>query len=317
MNNPVLSVCLITYNQALYIRQAVESILLQHSTFEWELIIADDCSRDGTADIVREYSVKYPDRIRLILQDRNVGAARNWSDLMRSAQGKYIAYLEGDDYWTDPGKLEKEVAFLENNADYSLVCTDYDILAHSSGELTGNFLGKKYGLKKEHDIVLADYIFSRRAIRSLTVVFRRDMLEAYFNEIGTEVTHNPSAGDLPLWLFILSRSRARYMPCSTATYRILPGTGSRPVDPLRKKTFQDGVCDILEYFIDRNKLPHSFKNKLGIQRTLNQMEYSLSAGNKRANLKSFLALLSKGVVSRRAFNIVIKSIFRAPKGVAE
>lgn len=117
---PLVSVCLITYNHAPYFRQAIESILMQEVDFAIEIIIADDFSTDGTREVTIEYQKKYPQLIRLILQEKNLGAALNWAALMNAPIGKYIAYLDGDDYWTDPLKLQKQVDFLEKNQEYIL-----------------------------------------------------------------------------------------------------------------------------------------------------------------------------------------------------
>ena len=118
MDKPLLSVCLITYNHEKYIRQAIEGVLMQKVDFDWELIIADDYSTDGTRSILQEYKTKYPGFIKLILQEKNVGPAQNWWALLTAPKSKYIAYFEGDDYWTDPLKLQKQVSFMENNPDY-------------------------------------------------------------------------------------------------------------------------------------------------------------------------------------------------------
>ena len=120
MSKPLLSVCLITYNQAQYIKQAVDSILEQEADFHWELIIADDYSTDGTREILRDYKNRFPDLINLILQKSNVGPEKNWLDLMSNHKSKYVLYTEGDDYFTDPAKLQTQVDFLEAHVDISL-----------------------------------------------------------------------------------------------------------------------------------------------------------------------------------------------------
>lgn len=124
MSKPLLSVCIITYNHQAFIREAIEGVLKQKMDFPIEIIIADDCSTDGTREILLAYKEKYPTLIKLILQQKNVGAAQNWIDLITAPKSKYIAYFEGDDYWTDPLKLQKQVDFLENNIGYSMVCHD-------------------------------------------------------------------------------------------------------------------------------------------------------------------------------------------------
>jgi len=120
MEWPLLSVCLLTYNHEKYIRQAIDSILSQKVTFTWQLIIADDCSTDKTQDILLEYKKQYPELIHLILQKKNVGPEENWLELLSHPKSKYLLYAEGDDYFTDPNKLQKQVDFLEAHPDFTL-----------------------------------------------------------------------------------------------------------------------------------------------------------------------------------------------------
>lgn len=124
MNSDVLvSICCITYNHAPYIRQCLDGFIMQKTNFKFEILIHDDASTDGTADIIREYEAKYPNILKPIYQTenqyskgKNISATYNWP----RAQGKYIAMCEGDDYWTDPLKLQKQVDFLEGHPDFSM-----------------------------------------------------------------------------------------------------------------------------------------------------------------------------------------------------
>lgn len=117
-----LSVVVITYNHEKYIRQCLDSILMQNIDFQIEIIIGDDCSPDNTPDIVREYHQKYPDIIRPTLRSVNVGATRNQYECFLKCRGKYIAILDGDDFWTDKDKLKIQTNFLEKN-DLYIGCT--------------------------------------------------------------------------------------------------------------------------------------------------------------------------------------------------
>ena len=106
---------------------------MQQVNFPIELIIAEDCSTDGTRAICQQYAEQYPDLIRLITSDSNVGAIANERRAMLAARGKYIAFCEGDDYWTDPLKLQKQVDFLESHPDYSVTfhrCKHYNVETH-------------------------------------------------------------------------------------------------------------------------------------------------------------------------------------------
>lgn len=131
-----VSVSLITYNHAAFIAQAIESVLMQQTSFDFELLIGEDDSRDGTRQIVLDYRKRFPDRIRLLLNDRkNVVYVNgkptglwNFANNIRHSRGEYIALLEGDDYWISPHKLQKQVEFLENNRDCALCFHNVRIL---------------------------------------------------------------------------------------------------------------------------------------------------------------------------------------------
>ena len=116
-----VSVLLPTYNQEKYIGKALESIVVQKTDFEYEIMVGDDASNDGTRKIVEEYRRKHPEIVKTIIRKKNLGAYRNFLDLIKRAQGDYIAFLEGDDYWIDEEKLQKQVDFLEKNPDYAAV----------------------------------------------------------------------------------------------------------------------------------------------------------------------------------------------------
>lgn len=122
---PLVTIRTSTYNHGPYIRQCIEGVLMQKTNFPFELIIGEDYSTDETRDIVFEYAKKYPDIIRVITADYNVGSKANGRRCIRACRGKYIAICEGDDYWIDPYKLQKQVDFLELHPSYSLVCCNF------------------------------------------------------------------------------------------------------------------------------------------------------------------------------------------------
>ena len=111
-----VSVCMITYNHEQYIAQAIESVLMQETDFDYELVIGEDCSTDGTRAIISDYKQRYPNKIQILLPEQNLGITRNFLETLSNCRGQYIARLEGDDYWTDKGKLQKQIDFLEKNS---------------------------------------------------------------------------------------------------------------------------------------------------------------------------------------------------------
>lgn len=133
----MVSVIMPTYNHERYIRQALDSVLMQVIPFSMEILIGDDCSTDGTLSIVNEYKTKYPDIIRVFAHPENIGATRNAYELLTHAQGKYLATLEGDDFWTDPYKLQKQIDFLESSPQY-IGCTHFFSIVDEEGRLLRN-----------------------------------------------------------------------------------------------------------------------------------------------------------------------------------
>lgn len=117
---PTVSIVTISYNQERYIKQALESFVTQHTDFIFEIIVADDASTDGTQEVIREYERNYPQIFRNILREKNVGAQRNFKEAMVSARGRYVALCEGDDFWTDSTKLQRQVDFLDKHDTYSM-----------------------------------------------------------------------------------------------------------------------------------------------------------------------------------------------------
>ena len=117
---PKVSVVMITYNHERFIEEAVRSALHQVVPFEYEILVSDDASRDQTPSILRRLDAEFPGRLKLTLRPQNVGMLPNFTQTVQACQGKYIAILEGDDYWTSPDKLRKQVEFLDAHPDYSM-----------------------------------------------------------------------------------------------------------------------------------------------------------------------------------------------------
>lgn len=115
---PKVSVCVVTYNQERYIRQCLESILAQQTDFDFEVIVGDDCSTDGTAGVIRELAQRHPTRLRAMLNPVNVGPIENYRAVHKAARGQFVAHVDGDDYVL-PGKLAEQAALLDANPGYS------------------------------------------------------------------------------------------------------------------------------------------------------------------------------------------------------
>ena len=175
-SNILVSIVCITYNHELYLRQTLDGFLMQETSFPVEIILAEDCSTDGTRTICEEYAAKYPDKINYIFRDHNVGYNENEYEAMCAAKGKYIAYCEGDDYWTDPLKLQKQVDFLESHPEYSVCWHRCKHRIVATGEERDDACAQILRGAEGMDIDMDTY-FAGWYTQPLTMVFRKDALE--------------------------------------------------------------------------------------------------------------------------------------------
>jgi len=174
-DKPLLSVVCITYNHEPFIAKMIEGVLMQQTNFPIEFIIAEDCSTDKTREIVSDYALRYPNLIKLIISDYNVGAVANERRAMLQANGEYIAFCEGDDYWTDPYKLQKQVDFLETHLDYSVCfhrCKHHDVETNQWEDDECGYLFSKNDEKQGVDIS-TEMFLNNWVTQPLTMVYRK------------------------------------------------------------------------------------------------------------------------------------------------
>jgi glycosyltransferase involved in cell wall biosynthesis len=177
--HPKVSICMVTYNHQPFISQAIDSVLMQKTDFEYELIIGEDCSTDETLTIVQAYSVSFPERIKLVLQKQNVGATRNFASVLESCNGQYVALLEGDDYWTSPDKLQKQVEYLERHPNCA-ICYHSCEVVDKVGVSKGMFL--PINLYKKPTSTLLDLIVNDSFMATCSVMFRARLFN-YFPDV--------------------------------------------------------------------------------------------------------------------------------------
>ncbi len=245
MDKPLVSICSITYNQAPYIRECLDSFIMQKTDFPFEIIINDDCSTDGTTEIIMEYAEKYPDLIHPIFHDENQYQKGVRGMFLRfvfpKARGKYIALCEGDDYWTDPLKLQKQVDILENNPHLSICATDCISLNMTTGT-------KKYYTHTNQDVItLNDLLNKGNLISTLTVMFRVHQITE-FSQI--HIKQNWVMGDYSLWLWLASKGDIYKLSEATAVYRILPNSVSHSSNLYKRFTFGLEGYNIRIYFAE-------------------------------------------------------------------
>lgn len=130
----LISVVIVTYNQEDTIRRSIDSVLIQECHVPFEIVIGEDCSTDGTRAICEAYAQKYPDIIRLFCNEHNKGINDNYFDCLLQCRGRYIADCAGDDFWTDPKKLEKEVCVMEAHPEVTMVITNWQFYDETTGQ---------------------------------------------------------------------------------------------------------------------------------------------------------------------------------------
>lgn len=215
MNKPKVSACLITYNQENFIRECLEGAISQIVNFDYEIVIGNDCSSDNTEKICLEYSTKYPNLIKYTKRSNNLGMIGNWIETISECSGNYIALCEGDDYWTDPYKLQKQVDFLEANPDYVLSFHKVKILK-PNGELVDDFLTK---VPKKYQ-TLIDLASFGNYIHTPSVVFKN-----VIKEFPEEFISSP-IGDFFIYLLLAEHGKLHYSEENMAVYRYGVGVHS-------------------------------------------------------------------------------------------
>ena len=213
ITNCTVSIFLLTYNQEQFIAQTLDSILIQKTNFSFKIVIGDDASIDDTSNICREYAFRYPDKIDYKRLSRNLGLMGNFVKTASRLKGKYIAICDGDDYWLDPLKLQKQVDLLEGNDDYALVGTGVQLVLKN-----GDTIEK---VNKSFKEVSIEELIEDNKIIAPTALFRNYLeiqnLPNWFHEIPY--------GDWPLYLMTLQKygAMACILPEITAAYRLQAG----------------------------------------------------------------------------------------------
>lgn len=212
MTQPLVSVHLLTYNHAKFIARAIDSAVAQKTDFPFEIIIGDDCSTDGTSDIVDTYERRYPDLIKVIRGPENQGPQPNSIRILENCRGKYMAALEGDDYWTDPYKLQKQADFMEQNPDFAICFTNSRVEFFDSEE-EPYFLNE--GLERDvfelKDLIGESEIWF---MGTATLFYTMDSIfpvEPWFSQT--------KSGDIPMIMLAARHGKIKYLPDVTAAYR--------------------------------------------------------------------------------------------------
>lgn len=241
-DNVLVSICCITYNHVGYIRQCLDGFMMQKTDFAFEVLIHDDASTDGTTEIIKEYELKFPKVIKPLYETENQWVKGRRGSIVFNyprAKGKYIAMCEGDDYWTDPHKLQKQVSFLENNPDYCACYTKAHVFNENLSSLENYTIGVDY--------ISFENLLLNNTIPTLTMVYDRAIFARYLAEVNPR-SHGWKMGDYPIWLYFAANSKIKFIDDITATYRVTVGSSSRPHNIEARVSFLKSTAEIQRYF---------------------------------------------------------------------
>ena len=253
----IVSVLMSTYNHEKYIAQAIESVVSKKTNFEFELVIGEDCSADGTKKIIEEYALKYPKLIRPVFIKENVGALRNiYEFALPRCEGKYIACLEGDDFWTNDSKLQKQVDFLEANPECGLTHADVNHYFEDGKKLMIAVNKNSNKTVPEGDVF--EHLIKPEPffIKTATTCFRKELLVKYF-DYELAIRENWPLADLPLWMDISKHSKAHYFDEVFATYRLLNESASRTKSPQKHYQYVKDLYKIKILYLEKYKVDFS------------------------------------------------------------
>ncbi len=214
-----VSVIVATYRQEKYIAEALDSILAQKCNFEYEVLVGDDASPDGTGEIVRRYGKEHPERIKAIVREKNVGAFKNFKDLYSRAQGEYLAFLEGDDYWLDECKLQKQVDFLDAHSDF--VASFGNCIVVDENDVRNEEIEKWIPWAEDNEYYPVDFENYKMPGQTATVMYRKSALDKLLADVKKDWRLMPKVPVVDRFLVLGMLSKGRIGICSDvfAAYR--------------------------------------------------------------------------------------------------
>jgi len=230
-----VSVVITTYNQEAYIAQAVESVLMQEVDFDFELVVGEDCSTDRSREILLDYRKRYPDRVRLFLPEKNVGAKKNFTSTVAQSRGKYVAMLDGDDYWTHAGKLQRQVDFLEAYS-HCTICFHAIRQVHPDGRQN---LIRPPGRRKFY--ALEDLLVRDNFVPASATMFRRGL----FGEFPSWYFTPDTVGDRMLHSLNAQHGPMGYVDEEMAVHRVHEGGIYSMLGAIQQQQVEINTCRVI------------------------------------------------------------------------
>lgn len=257
--NPKVSVHMITYNHERFIKQALDSVLMQNVNFEYEIVIGEDCSTDRTQEIVLQFQQTYPDRIRPLLREKNVGMNVNFIETLQACRGKYIALLEGDDYWTSRQKLQRQVDFLDCHPDCSSCFHTVQVVCDD-----GSKRPRLSPSKSEKEIFTVQDLLRSNFMKTCSVMFRSGLIGEF-----PEWFEQVKLLDWPLHILNAQHGDVGFINDVMAVYRIHPGA------IWSKKDFVERIQESID-MLDRINAHFRYRYEKTIEGTVSAWHFVLA-----------------------------------------
>lgn len=239
----------LVYNHEPYLRQCLDGIVMQNTNFNFEAIVHDDCSTDNSANIIKEYAKNYPDIIKPIYETENQYSKNNGTIgkiIKKATRGKYIAICEGDDYWTDPYKLQKQVNYMESHPNCGLTYGKVHMFNQSEQKIFNNLGKNGEGLK---DLIYED------VIPTLTVVYRASLIDEEYKIIRKKTLERKwSMGDYQLWMFLSMKSEIHFIDEFLGVYRILSESASHTTNFDKMAQFIKSEYEVRMLFNEKGRV---------------------------------------------------------------
>lgn len=239
-----VSIICTNYNKEAWIEEAIQSFLDQKCNFDYEIILVDDASSDHSPQIIEHYAKKFPEKIKAVFHQENLGITKTWIEVCKLAQGDYIARCDGDDYWIDEYKLQKQVEILDKSETSSWSCSDFDIISES-GELRHKEAIKNGIIRKmsSFEEMLA---FRGMTMSSTWLVDRKLMLE-----VNEAISPDAVDDTFCLQLELFTKTELTFLPEATTVYRLHEGSDSHPASVEKMSKRFEKLQETQEEYLDK------------------------------------------------------------------
>lgn len=236
----LISTIIPSYNRADTVGQTIESILAQQVDADMEIVIGDDCSTDNAREVLLAYKEKYPDIIRLIFHEQNVGLGANWAMCVKACRGKYICNCDNDDYWHSPQKLQIQLDYMETHPESNICITYHRTHNRTTGKI------KECRVEIDHNNI-QEQMWHGGHFCNATIMYRADFMKSHL-DLDEFIKRRFSLQDWPTWVILTAYTDVDVLPISTATFGIETVSITRPdsIEQLAKRYEKDkDVCRYL------------------------------------------------------------------------